>query len=347
MVGSAIWKNLKEKGYENLIGKSSKNLDLRNQEAVKSFFEKEAPDYVFLAAARVGGIMANSTYRAEFIYDNLQIQNNVIHSSYISKVKKLIFLGSSCIYPRNASQPIKEESLLSGMLESTNEPYAIAKIAGIKMCENYHRQYSSNFISVMPTNLYGANDNYDLEGSHVLPALIRKIHLGKALENNKWSIIRNDLNRIPIQGLNGLSSKSEIIKIFNKSGIIVKDEKSNISVKLRLWGTGVAKREFLHVDDMAEACIFLFEKINASFLIKEKISHINIGSGKEISISDLALLIKQKIGFKGALEFDFSKPDGTLRKLMDSSRINERGWRPKIKLENGIKSTYKWYMKNE
>ena len=345
MVGSAIWRNLEVMGYVNLIGRSSKELDLRNQQAVAKVFEQEKPEYVFVAAAKVGGIMANDTYRAEFIYDNIQIQNNVIHQSYVSGIKKLLFLGSSCIYPRNCPQPMKEEYLLTGTLEQTNEPYAIAKIAGIKICENYYKQYGVNFISAMPTNLYGPKDNYDLEGSHVLPALIRKIHLGKALENNDWDTVRWDLNKNPINGINGRASLDEIIKILYKFGIsCVIDNSSSIidstSVTIKLWGTGKPFREFLHVDDLAKACVFLMKELDAKELIDENISHLNVGSGEEISIFDLAELVKKTIGFKGKLEFDDEKPDGTPRKIMDSTRLNAKGWNRAISLEQGLVSVY-------
>lgn len=345
MVGSAIWRNLKSKGYTNLIGKPSKELDLRNQLVVDEYFEQEKPEYVFLAAAKVGGIMANDTYRAEFIYNNLQIQNNVIHQSYVSGVKKLLFLGSSCIYPRNCPQPMEEEHLLTGVLEQTNEPYAIAKIAGIKICENYYKQYGANFISVMPTNLYGPKDNYDLETSHVLPALIRKIHLGKSLENNDWDAIRSDLNKNPINGVDGNASIDEIIKILNKFGIsCVIDNSSfiidSMSVIIKLWGTGRPFREFLHVDDLARACVFLMKELDAKELIDENISHLNVGSGEEIEIHDLAELIKKTIGYKGKLEFDEEKSDGTPRKIMDSTRLNAKGWDRAISLEYGLVSTY-------
>jgi GDP-L-fucose synthase len=287
MAGSAIARKLKASGFQNLIYRTSKELDLKNQQAVKDFFASEKPEYVFIAAAKVGGILANNTLRAEFIYDNLQIQNNLIHYSYKFGVKKLLFLGSSCIYPKLAPQPLKEGYLLTGPLEFTNEPYAIAKIAGIKMCEAYRSQYGCNFISAMPTNLYGPNDNYDLNSSHVLPALIRKFHTAKA------------------------EGKAAV----------------------EIWGSGNPLREFLHVDDLAEACLFLMEKYNDDCFV-------NVGSGQEISIKDLALLIKEIIGFTGNLEFDSSKPDGTPRKLMDVSKINRLGWEYKIRLEDGIKSVY-------
>lgn len=288
MVGSAIVANLIEKGFTNIITKTSNELDLTNQIAVANFFADEQPEYVFLAAAKVGGIVANNTYRAQFIYENMMIQNNVIHHSYLNNVKKLMFLGSSCIYPKLAPQPLKEEYLLTGLLEETNEPYAIAKIAGIKMCDAYRDQYGCNFISVMPTNLYGFNDNYDLQNSHVLPALLRKFH----------------------------------------------EAKLNNEEKVEVWGTGTPLREFLHATDMADACVFLMENYN------EK-GFLNIGSGKEISIKDLALLIKDIVGFKGEIYFDTEKPDGTPRKLMDVTKLENLGWKYKISLKEGIENVYK------
>ena len=292
MVGSALYRKLKATGYTNFVQRTSLELDLRNQQAVQDFFEAEKPDYVFFAAAKVGGIMANNTYRAEFIYDNLVMQNNVIHASYLQKVKKLLFLGSSCIYPKMAPQPLKEEFLLTGLLEPTNEPYAIAKIAGIKMCDAYRSQYGCNFISVMPTNLYGPNDNYDLNSSHVLPALIRKIHEAR---------------------INGDTS-------------------------VTIWGTGKPKREFLHADDLAEACFFLMENYNEDGLV-------NIGTGKDLEIGELALLIKEIVGFKGEIVHDLSKPDGTPRKLMDVSKLHKLGWKHKINLEEGLKMVYEEFEK--
>lgn len=287
MVGSAIWRALEAKGYSNLIGRTSAEFDLRRQADVEAFFETEKPDVVVLAAAKVGGILANNTYRADFLYDNLAIQNHIIHSAWKTNVKKLLFLGSSCIYPKMAEQPLKEESLLTGLLEQTNEPYAIAKIAGIKMCESFRRQYGCNFISAMPTNLYGPNDNYDLKNSHVLPALIRKMHEAK---------------------VNGAS-------------------------EVEIWGTGSPLREFLHVDDLADACVFLLENYHEELFV-------NVGYGDDISIKDLALLVKKVVGFDGELRFDTSKPDGTPRKLMDSSRLRSLGWKPSITLEQGINKTY-------
>ena len=294
MVGSAIVRNLKEKGFENIIIKSSKELDLRNQKAVFDFFENEKPEFVFLAAAKVGGIHANSTYPADFIYDNMMIQNNIIHSAHIHKVKKLLFLGSSCIYPKFAEQPLKESCLLTGALEPTNEAYAIAKISGLKMCEFYKKQYGSNFISAMPTNLYGINDNFDLENSHVLPALLRKFI--EAKNNNKKEVV--------------------------------------------VWGSGTPLREFLFVDDLAEACVFLMHNYNDT-------EFVNIGTGVDVTIKELAETIKEIVGFSGNLVFDDSKPDGTPRKLLDVSKINNLGWKYKVDLKNGIEKTLEWAKEND
>lgn len=294
MVGSAIMRNLQNKGYNNIITRTSKELDLRNSQVVADFFATEKPEYVFLAAAKVGGIQANNIYRADFIYENLMIQNNVIHNSYLNNVKKLMFLGSSCIYPKMAPQPLKEEYLLTGLLEETNEPYAIAKIAGIKMCESYKRQYGCNFISVMPTNMYGPNDNYNLNNSHVLPALIRKFHDAK--ESNLPSV--------------------------------------------EMWGTGTPMREFLHADDLGDACVFLMNTYDGE-------KFVNIGSGTDLTIKDLALLIKDIVGFKGEIVHDLSKPDGTPRKLMDVSYLHSLGWKHKIELPEGIKQVYDDFKKKE
>jgi GDP-L-fucose synthase len=290
MVGSAIVRKLQSEGYHNLILRTSTELDLRNQAAVEKFFETEKPEYVFLAAARVGGILANNTYRADFLYENLMIESNIIHQSYVHKVKKLLFLGSSCIYPKNAPQPLKEEYLLSGYLEETNEPYAIAKIAGIKLCENYRRQYGCNFISAMPTNLYGPNDNYDLNNSHVIPALIRKFH----------------------------------------------EAKLNNSPTVEVWGSGKPLREFMHVDDLGDACLFLMRNYSEAEII-------NIGSGMELSIRELAELVAQIVGYKGKTKFDVTKPDGTKRKLMDSQKLSQLGYQHKIDLKNGLGLIYKDY----
>ncbi|MBN8696529.1 MAG: GDP-L-fucose synthase [Bacteroidetes bacterium] len=287
MVGSAIIRRLQKDGFTNIVTRTSKELDLRNQQAVADFFATEKPQFVFLAAAKVGGIVANNTYRADFIYENMMIQSNVIHHAYLNKVEKLMFLGSSCIYPKLAPQPLKEEYLLTGLLEPTNEPYAIAKIAGIKMCDAYRSQYGCNFISVMPTNLYGPNDNYDLNNSHVLPALIRKFHTAK------------------------------------------KENKTEVEI----WGTGSPLREFLHADDLADACFYLMQNYNEPGLV-------NIGVGEDISIKDLALLVKKTVGFNGELKFDTSKPDGTPRKLMDVSKLHSFGWKHKINLSEGITAVY-------
>lgn len=342
LVGSAIWKNLQGKGYTNLIGRTHKELDLMDGTEVYRFFEEEKPDYVFLAAAHVGGIIANNVYRADFIYNNLQIQNNVIQASFRYKVKKLLFLGSTCIYPKDAPQPMTEDALLTGPLEYTNEPYAIAKIAGLKMCESYNIQYGTNYIAVMPTNLYGPNDNFDLEKSHVLPAMIRKIHLSNALINNDWDIIRRDLNARPVEQVSGDSNKEMITAVLEKYGI------SDKSVKL--WGTGKPLREFLWSEEMADACVFIMEKVDFSDLISDKKEirncHINIGTGNEISIRDLAYLIKDTIGYKGEILFDDSKPDGTLRKLTDVSKLNSLGWVHKIEVDEGVDIIYRWYTQN-
>ena len=303
LVGSAIVNNLKSKGYNNLVFRAHDELDLLNQTAVVRFFETEKPEYVILAAAKVGGIVANNTYRADFIYENLQIQNNVIHQSYVHKVRKLLFLGSTCIYPKDCPQPMKEESLLTSELEYTNEPYAIAKIAGIKMCESYNLQYGTNFISVMPTNLYGPNDNFDLETSHVLPALLRKMHEAKG-----------------------------------------KNEPT-----VEVWGSGKPRREFLYSEDMADACLFILENMefNNTYMAGSKEirnTHINIGTGLDISIKELALLIQKIVGYKGALHFNTNKPDGTMVKLTDPSKLRALGWNYKIELEDGIRGMYEWYL---
>ena len=334
LVGSAIVKNLQSKGYTNLLTRTHSELDLTNQEAVSKFFEKEKPEFVILAAAKVGGIVANNTYRADFMYENLQIQNNVIHQAYIHKVKKLLFLGSTCIYPKEAPQPMSEDSLLTSPLEYTNEPYAIAKITGIKMCESYNLQYGTNFISVMPTNLYGANDNFDLETSHVLPALIRKIHLGKLLSENKIDALLNDLEQ---------SSLEEAQQYLSKFGV------SQDSVEI--WGTGKPRREFLSSEDMADACVYLLENINFKDTYENnekeiRNTHINIGTGEDISIKDLAYLIKEIIGYEGNLVFNTSKPDGTMIKLTNPSKLTSLGWKHKVKLNKGIQSLYHWYLKD-
>ena len=332
LVGSAIWKNLQAKGYTNLIGKTHQELDLLDAEAVRHFFDQEQPEYVFLAAAFVGGIMANNIYRADFIYKNLQIQQNVIGESYRHNVKKLLFLGSTCIYPRNAEQPMKEDALLTSPLEYTNEPYAIAKIAGLKMCESFNLQYGTNYIAVMPTNLYGPNDNFDLERSHVLPAMIRKIHLAHCLHNNDWAAITKDLNRRPIEGISGTSQPQEILDILKKYGITANE--------ICLWGTGKPLREFLWSEEMADACVYIMERVD----FKDRNCHINIGTGKEISIKDLATLIVNTIGYQGKLTFDANKPDGTMRKLTDPGKLHKLGWHHQIEIEEGVQRMYQWYI---
>jgi len=340
LVGSAIWKQLENKGYTNLIGRSSKELDLTDSSAVAQFFETEKPEYVFLAAAKVGGIMANNTYRADFIYDNLQIQQNVIYNAYKHHTKKLLFLGSTCIYPKNANQPIAEEELLTNTLEYTNEPYAIAKIAGIKLCESFNIQYGTNFISVMPTNLYGPNDNFDLEKSHVLPAMIRKIHLAKALSQQDWESIKNDLRKRPVEGISDKNTQQEIEQLLAKYGIF-RD-------KVILWGTGKPMREFLWSEEMADACIFVMNNVDFEDAKSNKTeirnTHINIGTGKEVTIKELAYYIKQTIGYEGEIEFDTTKPDGTMRKLTDPSKLHNLGWKHKIELQEGIKLMYQNYL---
>ena len=358
LVGSAIQKNLESRGYTNFLNRNFSDLDLRNQEAVEQFFAVEKPDYVFLAAAKVGGIVANNTYRADFIYENLMIQNNIIHCAWKYGVKKLLFLGSTCIYPRDAAQPMAENSLLTDVLEYTNEPYAIAKIAGLKLCESYNLQYGTNFIAVMPTNLYGPNDNFDLERSHVLPALIRKMYLGSWLENEDWDAIRFDLNRFPVAGVDGKAGEEEITAILDKFGVKIhpampteKTGKEGHSVSVEIWGSGKPMREFLWSEEMADACVYIMEKVDFKDLVAlsgEKDirnCHINIGTGIEISIKDLALLIKNKVGFKGEIVYDASKPDGTMRKLTDPSKLHALGWHHKIEIEEGIDRIMKWYRK--
>jgi GDP-L-fucose synthase len=341
LVGSAIWKNLQDKGYTNLIGKTHKELDLLDAVSVRKFFDEEQPEYVFLAAAFVGGIMANSIYRADFIYKNLQIQQNVIGESFRHNVKKLLFLGSTCIYPRDAEQPMKEEVLLTSPLEYTNEPYAIAKIAGLKMCESFNLQYGTNYIAVMPTNLYGPNDNFDLERSHVLPAMIRKIHLAHCLKQGDWDAICKDLNQRPVEGIDGNSSKEDILAILAKYGI------SNSEVKL--WGTGTPLREFLWSEEMADASVFVMEHVDFKDTYKQgdkdiRNCHINIGTGKEISIRELAELIVSTVGYQGQLTFDSTKPDGTMRKLTAPSKLHALGWHHKVEIEEGVQRMYNWYL---
>ena len=337
MVGSAIKRNLEAKGYTNFVTRTSAELNLLDEQAVAEFFILEKPDIVVLAAAKVGGIVANMTYRAQFIYENLMIQNHVIHQSYVNGVKKLLFLGSSCIYPRMANQPIHENELLTGLLENTNEPYAIAKIAGIKMCEAYHDQYGCNFISIMPTNLYGQNDNYDLEKSHVLPALIRKMYLGKCLMENNWKNLRTDLDKLPIEGVNGSSGDDAIRSILSKYGI----SETNKEVSITLWGTGSPMREFLHVDDMADSSVFLLLNYDAPDTTP---THVNAGCGEDITIRNLSEIVRSTVGYEGKVIWDSTKPDGTPRKLLDTSKLKSLGWKPSISLEEGIQRVVSAYI---
>jgi GDP-L-fucose synthase len=369
LVGSAIWNNLKARGYENLIGRSHKELDLTDQLAVRKFFDEERPDAVVLAAAFVGGIMANSLYRADFIMMNMKIQCNVISEAYAHGVKKLLFLGSTCIYPKNAPQPMKEDCLLTSPLEYTNEEYAIAKIAGLKMCESYNLQYGTNYIAVMPTNLYGPNDNFHLENSHVMPAMMRKVYLAKLIHDENWEAIRRDLDIRPVEGFNGSSSKDDILNILAKYGIY--------NNKVVLWGTGTPLREFLWSEDMADASVHVLLNVNFSDIIGiEKYSsvhygastdgavdrnhsagrggaipslgeirncHINVGTGKELTIRELSELVVKTVGFKGTIEFDASKPDGTMRKLIDVSKLHSLGWTHKVEIEDGVQKLFNWY----
>ncbi len=347
MVGSAIKRNLEAKGFNNIIYRTSAELDLTSQQAVAKFFAAEKPDYVVLAAAKVGGIIANNTYRAQFIYENMMIQNNVIHQAYVHGVQKLLFLGSSCIYPKLAAQPMTEDALLTGDLEYTNEPYAIAKISGIKMCESYNLQYGTNFISVMPTNLYGPNDNYDLEKSHVLPALIRKMHLGKCLMSGDTEALRADLNKLPVEGVDGTASDADILGILAKYGITLSAEGGETKASVTLWGTGSPFREFLYADDLAEACVYCLQQVNFADVKGEgkevKNTHINIGTGVDLSIKDLAEKVKSIVGFEGELVWDSSKPDGTPKKLMDVSKMHQLGWKEQVGLDEGITTVYKNY----
>ena len=344
LVGNAMVRQLKSNGYTNISGTYHSRpadfgpdvpmykVDFRDQDAVAELFKKTSPEYVFLAAAKVGGIMANNVYRADFIHDNLLIHINIIHQSYLSRVKKLLYLGSTCIYPRDCPQPMKEEYLLTSPLEYTNEPYAIAKIACLKMCENFNLQYGTNYISVMPTNLYGPGDNFDLEKAHVLPAMMRKIHLARLLEEDRWDDVVADL---------GAGSDDEAEAILDKFGVSAD--------KVEIWGTGSPKREFLWSEDMADACIFVMEQVDFDELARDKKevrnTHINIGSGEEISIGELAHAVKDVVGFKGELFFNTDKPDGTPRKLTDVSRLHSLGWKHKMSLEDGLKKFYEWYLR--
>ena len=369
LVGSAIWNNLKKRGYNNLVGLTIQEMDLTNQAAVKEFFDRENPDAVVLAAAFVGGIMANSLYRADFIMVNMKIQCNIISEAYAHGVKKLLFLGSTCIYPKEAPQPMIEDYLLTGPLEYTNEPYAIAKIAGLKMCESYNLQYGTNFIAVMPTNLYGPNDNFHLENSHVMPAMMRKVYLAKLIHEGAWDKIAIDLNKRPVEGVTGSASKEEVLKVLAKYGIS--------DNKVVLWGTGTPLREFLWSEEMADACVHILINVDFKDVIGiEKYSsvhygnaadgvvdrdhtagrggaipslgeirncHINVGTGKELTIRQLSELVVKAVGFEGEVEFDASKPDGTMRKMIDVSKLHSLGWHHKIEIEEGVQKLFDWY----
>ncbi|MBR3565642.1 MAG: GDP-L-fucose synthase [Paludibacteraceae bacterium] len=372
LVGSAIYNNLKSKGYTNVIGRTHAELDLLDGQAVRQFFDEEKPEYVVLAAAFVGGIMANSLYRADFIYKNLQIQQNVIGESFRHGVKKLLFLGSTCIYPKNAPQPMSETALLTSELEYTNEPYAIAKIAGLKMCESFNLQYGTNYIAVMPTNLYGPNDNFHLENSHVMPAMMRKIFLSKLLAEQKWEAIRKDMDLRPVEGVNGKNTNEQIASKLEKYGIFAN--------KVVLWGTGKPLREFLWSEEMADASVYVLEHVDFCDIVGTKQyskalcgvaidgasdrdntegrggaipqlgeirnCHINVGTGKELTIAELAQLIVKSVGFEGEIIFDASKPDGTMRKLIDVSKLHSLGWHHKIEIEEGVEKLYKWYLQS-
>ena len=369
LVGSAIWNNLLQRGYTNLVGRTHKELDLTDQLAVKKFFDEERPDAVVLAAAFVGGIMANSLYRADFIMMNMKIQCNVISEAYAHEVKKLLFLGSTCIYPKNAPQPMKEDALLTSPLEYTNEEYAIAKIAGLKMCESYNLQYGTNYIAVMPTNLYGPNDNFHLENSHVMPAMMRKIYLAKLIHEDNWEAIRRDLDIRPVEGVDGKADRNNVLTILQKYGI-----ENN---KVTLWGTGTPLREFLWSEDMADASVHVLLNVDFKDVIGiEKYSsvhygaatdgavdrnhsagrggaipslgeirncHINVGTGKELTIRELSELVVKAVGFEGVVEFDTSKPDGTMRKLIDVSKLHSLGWTHKVEIDEGVKKLFEWY----
>ena len=372
MVGSAIWNNLKKRGYNNLVGLTIQEMDLTDQNQVKAFFDRERPDAVVLAAAFVGGIMANSLYRADFIMVNMKIQCNIISEAYAHGVKKLLFLGSTCIYPKEAPQPMTEDALLTGPLEYTNEPYAIAKIAGLKMCESYNLQYGTNFIAVMPTNLYGPNDNFHLENSHVMPAMMRKIYLAKLIHENAWDKIAIDLDKRPVEGVKGDANREDILKVLAKYGIS--------DNKVVLWGTGTPLREFLWSEEMADACVHILTTVDFKDVIGiEKYSsvhygtkadgvvdrdhtsgrggaipslgeirncHINVGTGKELTIRQLSELVVKAVGFEGEVEFDASKPDGTMRKMIDVSKLHSLGWHHKIEIEEGVQKLFDWYKKS-
>lgn len=340
LVGSAIWRNLEQRGYTNLIGRTHGELDLTDPVAVHAFFDEERPEAVILAAAHVGGIMANNTYRADFIYDNLQIQQNVIGESFRHGVKHLLFLGSTCIYPREAEQPLREEALLTAPLEYTNEPYAIAKIAGLKMCESFNLQYGTNYIAVMPTNLYGPNDNFHLENSHVLPAMIRKIYLADRLQHGDWQAVRTDLSKRPVAGEDGTRDEATILTLLERFGIL--------PGQVNLWGSGRPLREFLWSEDMADASVHILLNTDFRSLCPQDGSpirncHINIGTGKEITIGELAQLIARTIGFEGRIEWDSSKPDGTMRKLTSVEKLHSLGWHHQVEIEDGVQRLFDWY----
>ena len=358
MVGSAIVKKLREKGFINIVTRFSSELDLTNQQDVHNFLQNEKPDYIVIAAAKVGGIYANDSYPAEFIYQNLMIEANLIHGSYLAGVNNLLFLGSSCIYPKESLQPIKEEYLLSGYLESTNEPYALAKIAGIKLCESYNRQYGVDYRSIMPTNLYGPNDNFHLENSHVIPAIIRKIHLAKCIEKGDWKAIKQDIKNNPIKGLAENSTNNQILKILAKQGIkqlktqdsrLITDDSQLNEVEVELWGSGKPMREFLHVNDMADASVYIMnlDKKELEKEINPMLSHINVGTGIDITIKDAAQIIKEVVKFNGVIVFNTKMPDGTKRKLLDVSKIERLGWKHNVSLKCGLQETYKWFLENQ
>jgi len=348
LVGSAIVRQLESRGFTNLLIRTHKELDLTNQARVQGFFQQERPVYVILAAAKVGGIHANNTYPADFIYQNMMIESNVINSAYENRVKRLLFLGSTCIYPKVVDQPMREDALLTDVLEPTNEPYAIAKIAGIKLCESYNRQYGTDFRSVMPTNLYGVNDNFHPENSHVIPALMRKMHLAKCMEQGNWNAIKDDLNKNPINGIDSKSRQAEILKVLKEQGVHseLNIQNSTLSASVNVWGTGNAMREFLYVDDMAAASLFVLEldEIIYQANTTPMLSHINVGTGVDVTIRELAKIMKEVVGYTGRLVFDKTKPDGASQKLIDVTRLENMGWKYSINLKNGLKETYEWYV---
>jgi GDP-L-fucose synthase len=355
MVGSAIKRKLEKMGHESIVTRSSSELDLTNQAQVEGFLSKEAIDIIYLAAAKVGGIHANNTYPADFIYDNMAIECNVIHAAHKSGVQQLLFLGSSCIYPREAEQPMTEEALLTGPLEPTNEPYAVAKIAGIKLCESYNRQHGRDYRSVMPTNLYGSGDNFDLETSHVVAALIRKIHLGKCLEEDDWETLRKDLNKRPVASIDGNASNEKILETLAFHGISYSAHHYSLTspptdqhpqTTVNLWGTGTPRREFLNVDDAASACVHLMNLDRATYEAHThpQYSHINVGTGEDCTIRELAETIQDIVGYKGQITFDTTMPDGAPRKLLDVSRLMKLGWKSSISLNKGLEDVYKWYV---